>query len=221
MPAKTITNCLFPILLLVAIIACNNNTQSTKESKSNTENKTPDNDSSTYQFLIPKGWTSETMSFPIEFAPKIPYTGIEDLRFSPGWEPVENEEHWTYSFLWWLNGDVKIDENILQQNLKEYYTGLVGRNIEKRGIPFSKVLPVDARINKIATANSDIETYQGTITMTDYLDKTFKPITLNCMVHRKNCLSHTALIFQVSPQPNTHPIWKTMNKLQEDFKCGN
>ena len=32
-----------------------------------------------------KGWDVERFLIPISFAPSIPYKGIEDIRFAPGW----------------------------------------------------------------------------------------------------------------------------------------
>ena len=186
----------------------------------NSNNKTPKKVSD-HNFPIPKGWQSESIKFPIDFAPQIPYTGIEELRFAPGWEFTSNEEHWCYSFLWWLSGNPKIDQDILKENLTGYYNGLVARNIRKRAIPASKVIPVVAALKKIEPATGDIETYSGTITITDYLDIMFNPVTLYCFVHKINCSGHTALIFEISPKPFEHQIWHQLNKLIADFKCEN
>jgi hypothetical protein len=186
----------------------------------NSNNKTPKKISD-HNFQIPKGWQSESITFPIDFAPQIPYTGIEELRFAPGWEFTSSEEHWCYTFLWWLNGNPKIDQNILQENLTAYYNGLVASNIIKRSIPAAKVIPAVAAFNKIETATDDTETYNGTITITDYLDIMFNPIILNCLVHKKNCSGHTALIFEISPKHFNHQIWQQLNKLNSDFKCVN
>ena len=38
-----------------------------------------------------KGWGIERFSIPIGFAPSIPYTGVEDIRFTPGWAKKNNE----------------------------------------------------------------------------------------------------------------------------------
>jgi hypothetical protein len=37
-----------------------------------------------YTLPLPKDWTIERFLIPISFAPEIPYTGVEDIRFSPG-----------------------------------------------------------------------------------------------------------------------------------------
>lgn len=200
---------ILPLLFAILTISCNDNAQKTAVKK----------DVFGYEFSVPAGWQEEKIAFPIDFAPQIVYTGVENLRFMPGWSSTNSEEHWSYIFLWWLDGTPSIDAQVLQENLKAYYTGLVGRNIKKRFIPADKVTPVVATIKKTGTSTGDIETYSGAILITDYLDVQFNPITLNCAIHKKNCGAHTALIFEISPKGFDHKNWETLNKLQEGFKC--
>ena len=199
--------------MLLAVIAtvftcCNNNK---KEKNSNTAK--PE-----YIFNVPRNWTVEHIPFPIEFAPQIPFSGFEELRFPPGWEYTTSDQHWSYSFLWWLDNKPTIDATILQQYMGEYCAGLLGRNIKKRNIPEALVKPPIVIINKIETSPGDEATYDGIITMLDYLDITHKTINLNCVIHKKNC-NYTALLFQISPKPATDTIWKQLNALNEGFRC--
>ena len=85
---KTCIKCLPLIILLATISSCDNNKQ----------DKTPKKETSGYNFSIPKEWQTERINFPIDFAPQISYTGVEDLRFAPGWEFTTSEEHWSYAF---------------------------------------------------------------------------------------------------------------------------
>jgi hypothetical protein len=32
---------------------------------------------------VPDGWRTETIPFPLDFAPELKYEGVEELRFSP------------------------------------------------------------------------------------------------------------------------------------------
>jgi hypothetical protein len=199
-------------LALVLFMACNDNDN--KEAKPAPVSVTPAKDTSGYNFPIPNGWGTERIVFPIDFAPQITYTGVEELRFTPGWGMSSSDEYWSYSFLWWLDGNPAIDETVLAGNLKAYYTGLVGRNVAPRSIPPSKVIPVVTSFKK-----GDQDTYTGTITMTDYMNTMFNPITLNGKIYKKNCGAHTALIVTLSPKPFDHTVWQAFNKLQEGFTC--
>lgn len=174
-----------------------------------------------YNLDIPIGWTTERFSLPPDFAPQIKYKGVEDLRFAKGWGDTTSEEHWTYAFLWWIEGKPKIDESILQQNLKEYYSGLVARNIPIRNIPANKIVETISSIKKLKTVLNDLETYAGTVNMLDY--HTQKPIILNLIIHVKDSktTNQTVIYFEVSPKPFSHPIWEKLNKIGESFNMKN
>ncbi len=94
-----------------------------------------------YSLASPQGWDVERFQIPIEFAPQLVYKGVEDIRFTPGWGNSKSDEYWTYAFLWYLDGLPEMNEIIVGENLKAYYTGLVERNIEPRKIPTEKVIP--------------------------------------------------------------------------------
>jgi hypothetical protein len=172
-----------------------------------------------YNLSIPNGWNVERFSLPPDFAPQITYKGIEDLRFTPGWEDTLSEEHWSYAYLWWLEGNPKINEVILQENLKAYYSGLIGRNIPRRNIPSNKIVPTNVIIKKVKTASNDMETYSGTINMLDYIAQ--RPIALNCLVHIKSCKTQnrTGVLFEISPKSFGHSIWKEFDNIEATFDC--
>jgi hypothetical protein len=172
---------------------------------------------SPYQLAIPNGWTTERFSLPPGFAPGVIYKGVEDIRFAPGWGDTKSEEHWTYGFLWWLEGSPKLSATGLQASLEAYYGGLVLQNSE--AIPPGKLVPVTTNVKKTNTAAGDVETFQATIRMTDY--HTGRPMILNCLIHIKECKDqqHTAAWFEVSPQAFGHPVWKQMNAVGADFNC--
>ncbi len=174
-----------------------------------------------YNLIIPKGWDVERFSLPPDFAPQIIYKGVEDLRFAPGWGDSTSEEYWSYAYLWWLDGDPRIDANSLHENLKAYYTGLVGRNITRRKIPANKVVPTHVTVKKIKTVASDIETYSGDIHMLDYM--TQQPIILNTLIHIKSCglQKHTVVFVEISPKPFIHSIWQQFNNIEKGFQCNN
>lgn len=166
-----------------------------------------------FHFPHPEGWGEEMIPFPIDFALGIPYRGQEHLRFSPGWGDPGSEEFWSYAFLWWVNPDAPVTQQSLEQHLKEYYSGLVGRNITSRSIDRKKVVPV------VATFKEMSGYWEGTVSMLDYMDE--KPIVLNVKVQQQLCdkAKHKAIFISVSPQPRAHAIWTKMNSLWTGFRC--
>jgi hypothetical protein len=59
------------------------------------------------------------------------------------------------------------------------------------------------------TALNDSATYTGTVSMLDYMAR--EPITLNYLIHFKNCKSdnHSAVIIELSPKPYGNGILVT------------
>lgn len=172
-----------------------------------------------YKLTAPKDWGIERFPIPIEFAPQIPYKGVEDIRFAPGWGDVSKEDYWSYCFLWYLDGEAKPDSEKLQQHLKDYYSGLVGRNITRRNIPKEKLVPTIATIIKNQTAKGDEATFLGTVSMLDYMEQ--KPMVLNCVIHVRTCPgpSKTLVFFELSPKDTSEKIWKDLNSVWENFSC--
>ena len=172
-----------------------------------------------YTLTAPQGWGIERFAIPIEFAPSIPYKGVEDVRFAPGWSDPKSTEYWAYAFLWNLEGNPEITPQATERNLTAYYTGLIGRNIERRKIPKEKLVPVKVTLKKTNAEQGDLQTYSGTIDMLDYMEQ--KPITLNCSVHVKSCpgKNNTFVFYQISPQPLTSSVWKDLQKLWTSFEC--
>ncbi len=170
-----------------------------------------------YSIAMPKGWGVERFSIPIEFATKIPYTGVEDIRFAPGFGLNESDDYWSYAFLWYLDGSPEINAEVIQENLKAYYSGLVGRNIDRRKIPVDKIIPTKTSFEKIQSTNGDLQTYSGTIEMLDYMAQ--KPMTLHCIVHikRDEIKDRTFVFHELSPQPPGSTIWTSLDKLWADF----
>jgi len=172
-----------------------------------------------YHLPIPKGWGIERFLIPISFAPQIPYKGVEDIRFTPGWANDKTDEYWTYSFLWYLDGNIKINTKIIEENLTNYYTGLFLVNTDSATAADKKFPPVVTSFKKNKKVSNSFETYTGTIQMTDYMKRT--PITLNCIVHLRYCAEEnkTIIFHELSPKPLDDKVWLPMIRLWLDFKC--
>ena len=170
-----------------------------------------------YNLGFPKGWGVERFLIPISFAPQIPYKGVEDIRFTPGWAKADSADYWSYAFLWYLDGQQMISASILENNLNEYYTGLVaamqGNRSDKKSVPVKTV------IKKGKTQKGDVKTFYGSIYMLDYMAN--KPIALYCKVHLKSCAGQnkTYIFFEISPKHYYDNVWKSLDVLWKDFSC--
>jgi hypothetical protein len=165
-----------------------------------------------------KGWDVERFLIPISFAPSIPYKGVEDIRFTPGWAKKTTNEYWSYAFLWYLDGTPAWDAKTIENNLIAYYTGLTKVNSDSSKIA-DKLFPVTATIRSRHTETGDLKTFEGSVTMLDYMSK--EPITLNVVIHIKACTGKdkTFVFHEISPMPYTDDVWKRLHQLWVNFKC--
>jgi hypothetical protein len=172
-----------------------------------------------YSLPAPEDWAIERFPIPISFAPQISYKGVEDIRFTPGWGKANSDEYWSYAFLWYLEGAITMDSKTIDNNLKAYYTGLIGAN--GRNIPSEKLIPVETSFSESKKDNGDLRTFLGTIRMLDYMRQ--QPVLLNCKAHLKSCPGEnkTFIFYELSPQPLTHPVWQRLDQLWLGFKCKN
>ncbi|QIH31596.1 MULTISPECIES: hypothetical protein [Sphingobacterium] len=166
------------------------------------------------------GWGIERFPIPIDFAPKIPYKGVEDVRFTSGWNKPESDEYWSYAFLWYIEGQQVPNSKTIEANLSMYFDGLVNRNIEKRALPKELIKKTKTKFKKLAEPEGEDEsTFTGTIQMVDYMGK--QPITLHSTVHVRKCpgTDHTIIFHQFSPQERSAPVWSKLDGLWHTFHC--
>jgi len=165
-----------------------------------------------------KGWDVERFLIPISFAPSIPYKGVEDIRFTPGWAKKTTNEYWSYAFLWYLDGKVALDAKTIENNLKAYYTGLIKVNSDSSKIA-DKLFPVTSSIKSRTAEKEDVKTFEGSVTMLDYMSK--QPITLNVVIHIRSCAGKdkTFVFHEISPMPYSDDVWKRLHQLWVNFKC--
>lgn len=74
---------------------------------------------------VPHGWKSETIPFPLEFAPSISHRGAEELRFPPGFLEPGQPGYWSYAFTWRTEDAADLDAAALGAELTAYFRGLI------------------------------------------------------------------------------------------------
>ncbi len=175
-----------------------------------------------YTFGVPEGWRVERSAFPPPFAPAVKLTGIEEIRFPPGWGVAGSEEYWSLAYMFWLDKGQQIDAPVLRQNIKAYYDGLIvnGGGGGPRNVPADKMVTTRVSVQKVRADPDDLETYMGTVDMLDYMS--MKPIRLNFMAHVKSCsdAKHFPVFLELSPKAFEDGIWNELRRIKREFKCG-
>ncbi|MDB5090272.1 MAG: hypothetical protein JWR09_4266 [Mucilaginibacter sp.] len=171
----------------------------------------------TYTLPLPAKWGVEKIAFPIQFAPSIPYKGIEEIRFTPGWGDNKSAEYWSYTFLWFIEGSPVINLDTLKNCLTQYYNGLYLSN-QKGNVPTDKNFS-QIQLKKIGKAKDDLETYEGKISTLNFLNKL--PLSLNARIHIRKypAVNHTVVLYEISPQDFKHEVWGAMNGIVDGFKA--
>ena len=167
----------------------------------------------------PEGWRTETIPFPLEFAPELEYEGLEELRFAPGMFKEGSADFWSYAFVWWVPKGTQFETERLQEDLERYFQGLTTAVADSRD--FDPGEPdYDAQLEPTESSTPDHPQWEGTAT-TYGVFVTRKPIQLGVRMDIIPCplQGHVAAIFQLSPQPHDHSIWEVLNNLRQEFRC--
>jgi hypothetical protein len=195
----------FVLLLLCAVVAIPGTAQESVEVP--------------FYLPTPEGWRTETLAFPLDFAPQLEYEGLEELRFAPGMLQEGSADFWSYAFLWWVPEGTRFETERLQTDLEHYFRGLTTAVAETR--EFDPGAPVfDVQLESTESATPNHPQWKGTAATYDVF-VTRKPIRLNVRIDIVPCSSqgHVAAFFQLSPQPPDYSIWEILDNLRHEFRC--
>ena len=180
----------------------------------------PQHVATAFSYNAPGNWGQETILFPINFAPELPYKGFEELRFAPGWGDAGSNEKWAYTILWWLDGKYNFDEKILKHDLEFYFTGLTKQRAMADKMDMSLYKPAKAIVEKIKTAGGDKQTFQAIADIFD-AQVTKKPGKLWFKIHVKECndSERTIVLIEAAGNDFRQPVWVSLDAINDQFKC--
>lgn len=181
-----------------------------------------DEDVATGSFFLPTpdGWRTETIPFPLGFAPELEYEGVEELRFAPGMFKADSEDFWTYAFVWWISDRSSLDPGGLAKDLEFYFTGLTQAVAAERGFDANAAIH-DVQLATVDGGGHDSEIdFEGGATIFDPF-ATGETLSLNIRVQQILCPDEgrLAVVFELSPQPFIHQVWSSLEGIREGFRC--
>jgi hypothetical protein len=155
----------------------------------------PQHDKASFVWPVAEGWRKETIPFPLEFAPDLALSGVEEIRFAPGMFKPGEDGYWSYAFVWWLDG----------------------RPALARFKASFHALPPPPK--KLGHA---VQAFAGTVDSYDAF-ATGKPIVLQLEVHVWDCAEAGRRVAMIlaSPQPESAPIWTSLHARRDEFVCHN
>lgn len=212
----------FEISKLITIIACvvvlSGRDSSFAQDTAATAPASSPTSAAGFQWPQPTGWRTETIPFPLDFAPDIQHRGIVEVRFSPGFRDPAAPSFWSYAFVWWLEDDVALTRQLISDELTRYYFGLskavAGDKYSVRADQFR----TDLKDDVLATPYSSA--YRGMIDSFDPF-KTGKPIRLTVRIRVGKCEAprRRFMLVEASPQPVTAAIWTELSQVGDSFEC--
>jgi hypothetical protein len=182
--------------------------------------------SPTRDWPVPAGWKSETIPFPLDFAPKLAHRGVEELRFAPGMFDPTAPGYWSYAFVWWLEDRPLQDGAALGAELTEYFRGLLGMVAEQRaarpkaGAPAAPIIDPSA-ISCSLRSDGERGAWQQfageAVVLDAFGDGRRVPLRLVVLQRDVATAGRRAVLVLASPADRALPIWRQLDEVAGSF----
>ncbi len=168
------------------------------------------------------------MPFPLSFAPALPYHGVLPVHFSPTFFEPGKEGYWSYVVVWVKAGaprNALPQPQLLEQDLRTYYTGLCGTN----GHPTTHTrspgfVSHEAHLASVPLAPEDRAAggerfFQGDLEAVDCI-VTGDELALHVEAVAGACDDRTSFTaYTISPRPPSDPVWAKLRAERRAFDC--
>jgi len=164
----------------------------------------------------PANWQFERFTLPPEFAPSIPYKGVEELRFSPGMFVKDSANYFTYAFVAELDNTSSISQDGIKNYLLDYFTGLCSSTAKQRNLSID-TSKITVSIDRDEGNGKDVR-YNATLGIFGvFADGS--PVRLNMEIKMLNdkATSKIYLVFIGSPLNKSDKIWTKLRSIQNNF----
>jgi hypothetical protein len=184
-------------------------------------------------FLFDTGkppWRGERLVLPPGFARNLGWSGVEEIRFSPGMFDATAEDFFSYLLVFHLAPGSDVSEEGLEREFLVYYRGLSeavmggkGKSVETSGFAISLTKP-ESEEDKARTAPPlaapEAGAWTGTLDWTEPF-ATEKPQRLHLEVHVWNKGGNPVVLSCVSPlAPSGEVAWPALRKARAAFRFG-
>ena len=169
------------------------------------------------QLAAPDSWRKESFTFPLRFAPTIPYEGMEHVRFAPYWDEFESDRGFTYAILW----DIKrrtLEPAEFERALSVYFDGLMeqvtrGRKVADPGTATSTSL------HPLAAPDGWQEALGGRLWTWNAFSKG-EALTLHLEIAHRACgAERTQIFLAFSRAPRAAPPWGELRAIRKATAC--
>ena len=164
----------------------------------------------------PANWQFERFALPPEFAPNIPYKGVEELRFSPGMFVKDSAGYFTYAFVAELDNINSISQDNIKDYLFEYFKGLCSSTAKQRKLSID-TSKITVSSDKNASAGKDAH-YNATLDIFGvFADGAPVRLDMEIKVMNDKAASKIYLVFIGSPLNKSDEVWAKLRSIQNNF----
>lgn len=164
----------------------------------------------------PANWEFERFALPPAFAPAITYKGAEELRFAPGMFNKDSVAYFTYAFAVQLDDVTGISQNDVRNYLLNYYKGLCNVTAKDRNLVID-TSQITAALEKKKDTPETI--YNASMNIFGvFVDGAPVKLNLEVKVLVAAAAKKTFLVVIASPREKSDAVWKTLYRIQKDFK---
>jgi hypothetical protein len=197
------------LLGLLGVVACGNGTRGEPASRPALSSATVVAPRPTIDWPKPASWKSETIPFPLPFAPALPYRGVEELRFAPRFFDPQAETYFSYNFAWLLDDAPDLPSGRLAEELGRYFAGLAHAVDQAHFDEHAH----SARLELTRSGH-----YEGVVQTVDAFGDG-RALKLFVEGESQLCGGRRILLLSLSPRPYDHPTWKALQAQRATFKC--
>ncbi len=164
----------------------------------------------------PEGWRKESFTFPLQFAPSIPYEGKEHVRFAPSWTKFAEETGFTYVFLWDLKAKPVTPEDV-EEHLEAYFNGLMG-NVGRQRSVADKEVKAAASVHPMAMLEGWGQGYGVEVRTWNAFSKG-EPLLLYGEIGQRYCGERMQIFFAFSRARRDRAIWEGLRAARKATSC--
>jgi hypothetical protein len=164
----------------------------------------------------PAEWRAESFTFPLQFAPSIPYEGVEYVRFHPGWTHFTADEGFSYVLMW----DVKtrpVAAEDIEDYLEAYFAGLMKNVGAQRKLADKEIKTVAAAHPMAALAGWE-QGYGLEVRTWNAFSKG-EPLLLYGEVGQRTCGERMQIFYAFSRTARDRPIWEGLRAARKATTC--
>jgi hypothetical protein len=165
----------------------------------------------------PANWEFERFELPPSFAPTIPYKGVEELRFPPGFYKKDTATYFTYVFVAQLDDVTSISREDIGNYLLKYYKGLCGVVARDRKLVIDTT-QITAAIKEKKGEPASEKIYDAAVNLFGvFTDGAALKLNLELRVMINAVARKTYLIILASPREKNDAVWKKLSEIQQKF----